>query len=100
MPETTAASLRRLWHETIYTGTTTDHAMDMLEARVTALEEVAAARWPRRWILARRLRRSLRASTGPYLAREGSFTWARFQSISDGWGSHPLPPPPPRPGRR
>jgi len=40
----------------------TDMLMDALEARVVALEEVAAARGLRRLAAARRLRRSLRAS--------------------------------------
>lgn len=35
---------------------------EVLTARVSALEEVLAARWPHRWLLAARLRRRLRAS--------------------------------------
>lgn len=39
-----------------------DREAELLFARVTAIEEVFAARWPRRWLLASRLRRALRAS--------------------------------------
>lgn len=39
-----------------------DDEGEVLEDRVTRLEEVIAARWPRRWILRRRLARELRAS--------------------------------------
>jgi hypothetical protein len=39
-----------------------DDEAEVLEDRVTRLEEVTAARWPRRWLLRRRLARELRAS--------------------------------------
>jgi hypothetical protein len=34
-----------------------------MERHIAAIEEVFAARWPRRWLLAARLRKSLRDST-------------------------------------
>jgi hypothetical protein len=40
----------------------TDDTVDMLEDRITALEELVFARWPRSWLLRRRLARELRAS--------------------------------------
>jgi hypothetical protein len=96
MPETTAQSLGRLWREVIFADEHTGSEMQMLEERITAMEEVAAARWPRRWLLAARLRRQLRASVRPYLAAEGSFLWARVQSVSDSWALAGKLPPPPR----
>jgi hypothetical protein len=35
---------------------------ELREQRISAIEEVIAAGWPRRWLLAARLRRQLRAS--------------------------------------
>jgi hypothetical protein len=47
----------------------TDVMADLLEHRVLAVEKVLAARWPRRWLLAARLRRDLR-----WVAR--TYSWA------------------------
>jgi hypothetical protein len=44
----------------------TDELSELLEMRIAALEEVMAARWPRRLVLAGRLRRRLRASVAGY----------------------------------
>ncbi len=60
----------------------TDSLMDALEARLVALEEVAAGRGVRRLVLAWRLRRALRASIRPFAGR--SFAGAR-QSRLSGW---------------
>jgi hypothetical protein len=40
----------------------TDSLAEALEYRVSALEEIVAARWPRRMVLRARLARQLRAS--------------------------------------
>lgn len=61
----------------------TDSLMDVLEARLMALEEVAAARWPHRLILASRLRRSLLASVRPFTGR--SFAQRRREAVSAQW---------------
>ena len=58
-----------------------DQEGDQLEARVTAIEEVFAARWPRRWVLAARLRRSLRASVR-HLGWVGPFADLRAEMAS------------------
>jgi hypothetical protein len=55
----------------------------MLETRIAALEEVAAARWPRRWLLAARLGRQLRASVRGYSWAGPAWTDKRGQAVSD-----------------
>jgi hypothetical protein len=62
----------------------TDLLMDALEARVIALEEVAAARGIRRLSTAWRLGRSLRASIRHFTGR--SFTERRYEAASTEWG--------------
>jgi hypothetical protein len=63
----------------------TDALMEALEARVIALEEVAAARGVRRLSASRRLGRKLRASVRHFPGR--SFTERRFDAASTEWGS-------------
>jgi hypothetical protein len=63
----------------------TDALMEALEARVIALEEVAAARGIRRLSAAWRLGRKLRASIRYFPGR--SFTERRFDAASTEWGS-------------
>ena len=63
----------------------TDALMEALEARVIALEEVAAARGIRRLSAAWRLGRKLRASVQHFPGR--SFTERRFDAASTEWGS-------------
>jgi hypothetical protein len=58
-----------------------DRCEELLEARVSAIEEVIAARWPRRWLLAGRLRRSLRASVR-HLGYAGPFADRRIETAS------------------
>jgi hypothetical protein len=53
----------------------------VLEARVSAVEEVFAARWPRRWLLAARLRRKLRESVR-HLGYAGTFAERRMEDAS------------------
>lgn len=62
----------------------TDSLMDALEARVIALEEVAAAQGIRRLSLAWRLGRSLRASVRNFAGR--SFAERRYEAASTEWG--------------
>lgn len=42
------------------------HLNELREQRISALEEVLAARWPRRWLLALRLRKCVRNSVRGY----------------------------------
>jgi hypothetical protein len=63
----------------------TDALMEALEARVIALEEVAAARGIRRLSASWRLGRKLRASVRYFPGR--SFTERRFDAASTEWGS-------------
>jgi hypothetical protein len=58
-------------------------AVDAIEVRLIALEEITAARWPRRMILRRRLARSLRASDAAYADAAGTFTGRRVQAAGD-----------------
>lgn len=62
----------------------TDLLMDALEARVVALEEVAAARGIRHLKAAWRLGRSLRASVRHFTGR--SFSERRCEAASTEWG--------------
>lgn len=62
----------------------TDSLMDALEARVIALEEVAAARGVRRLSLTWRLGRSLRASVRNFAGC--SFAERRYEAASAEWG--------------
>jgi hypothetical protein len=59
------------------------------EQRISAIEEVIAARWPRRWLLAARLRRQLRASVS---GCESGRTWhqQRAQAMTAEWILGPL----------
>jgi hypothetical protein len=58
-----------------------DEEQASLEARISAIEEVFAARWPLRWLLAARLRHSLRAATRP-LETGGTFAARRAEPAS------------------
>ena len=58
----------------------------MLEERISALEEIEAARWPRRILVRRRLARDLRASVAGYGWTGGDWAERRAQAIGDGWG--------------
>src|SRR5260370_15368205 len=60
----------------------TDSLMDALEARLVALEEVAAGRGVRRLVLAWRLGRALRASIRPFAGR--SFRERRCEAVTAG----------------
>jgi hypothetical protein len=59
---------------------------DAQENRVIRLEEIIAARWPRSWLLRRRLARELRASVARYpedLIPRGDFQAGRIQAVSE-----------------
>ena len=54
-----------------------------LEDRVTAIEELLAARWPRRLLLRRRLARELRAVSAAYADAAPGFRGRRVQEAGD-----------------
>ena len=60
-----------------------DAAQSELEGRVIAVEEVLAARWPRRVFLRRRLARQLRASARAHAYAGRSFRARRGEATSD-----------------
>lgn len=60
-----------------------DEAQSELERRVIALEEIIAARWPRRVFLRRRLARELRASARAHAYAGRSFRARRGEATSD-----------------
>ena len=68
-----------------------DDLAEIAERRLTALEEIVAARWPRSIAVKRRLRRDLRESVEAY-GWAGGFTARRFESVGDGWYGRPLSP--------
>ncbi len=67
-------TLEALARELIAVSGFSDAAESMLEARIIRLEEITAARWPRRAFLRRRLARELRAS-----AREHAYAGRGFR---------------------
>jgi hypothetical protein len=60
-----------------------DEAESMLEDRIIALEEITAARWPRRIIVRRRLARKLRASGRAHAYAGRSFRARRIEAAGD-----------------
>lgn len=63
-----------------------DDDAELLEDRVMRLEEIIAARWPRSWLLRRRLAREIRASVAGYPAEvypRGDFRGRRVQWASE-----------------
>ena len=61
----------------------TDAATGALEDRVSALEELLAARWPRRALLRRRLARKLRASSATFAWAGADFRTRRAEAVSE-----------------
>lgn len=62
-----------------------DAIASVLEDRVIRLEEITAARWPRRWLLRRRLAREIRASVAtwdPEFIPEGDFIGRRYEAVT------------------
>ena len=62
---------------------TSGRAIDVLEDRVSALEEIIAARWPRSMILRRRLARKLRASAATFAWAGPDFATRRGEAMSE-----------------
>lgn len=61
----------------------TDAATGALEDRVSALEELLVARWPRSWLLRRRLARKLRASSATFAWAGDDFRTRRAEAMSE-----------------
>jgi hypothetical protein len=61
----------------------TDRAIDAIEDRVAALEEITAASWPRSAVLRRRLRRELRATDARYATAARDFRGRRAEWAAD-----------------
>lgn len=61
----------------------TDIALDMVEDRLSAIEELLAARWPRRMFLRRRLARELRASSALFTWAGETFAARRAEAMND-----------------
>jgi hypothetical protein len=59
----------------------TDRTIDLNEDRISALEEIVAARWPRRMLLRRRLARSLRASAAAHAYAGRTFAGRRAEAV-------------------
>jgi len=78
-----AADLARLRRQTYDRNTMADSLADRLELRVATLEEIAAARWPRRWLLRARLGRSLRRSVRHMPG--GTFAERRIEAVTTDW---------------
>ena len=65
----------------------TSEMLDELTFRITALEEIVAARWPRSILARYRLAKAIRASVAEI---DGSnFTWKRLNAIATGWRDQP-----------
>lgn len=79
------AELDQLRRDVITDSTMTDQIAEQLERRVLAIEEVIAARWPRRILVRRRLARDIRASVAGYAWVGDDFESRRVQAIGDGW---------------
>jgi hypothetical protein len=72
-----------LRHGTARAHEVDDEFAEISELRITALEEILFARWPRSIAVRRRLRRDLRASVAH--VQGDTFTDRRFETVSTGW---------------
>ena len=77
--------MERLLRELIADSQITDQEAEILELRITALEEIVAARWPRSIGVRRRLAKDLRESVRGYGWAGPDFASRRVQAIGDGW---------------
>lgn len=68
---------------TNYSIETTDQALDVLEDRISAIEEIIAASWPRSMVLRRRLARELRASSATFAWAGRTFRARRAEAMSE-----------------
>lgn len=75
--------LERFRRETIFSITQTDEFATELLLQVLAIEEVYAARWPRRILVRARLGRELRRSVAHIDG--ATFAEKRINTISSGW---------------
>jgi hypothetical protein len=75
--------LARLRRDVSHESLDTDSLMEHLEHRVIALEEIVAARWPRRVRLRVRLARQLRASVEHFDG--GTWTERRIEATGTDW---------------
>jgi hypothetical protein len=82
-PTHVAADLARFRRQIRAYTDRNDSLADFLELRVAAVEEVLAARWPRRWLLAARLGRSLRGSIRHMPG--GTFAERRIEAVTTDW---------------
>jgi len=78
--------LARLARQMDFVLASDDTYLDVLERHITALEEVAATRWPRRSIAAARLRRSLRRSVAHF--PDETFEKRRLEATANEAGSN------------
>jgi hypothetical protein len=69
--------------QAIFSIDVSDWAIESLETRVSAIEEIIAARWPRSWLLKRRLARELRALSATYAWAGPSFRARRAEAVSE-----------------
>lgn len=63
----------------------TDYQLDQISDRITALEEIMAARWPARIAARRRLRRAIRQSAAPFASMGPEFADRRGEALSVAW---------------
>ena len=78
--------LRSFAVETIRSHEFGDETSEQLEDRLTRIEEVIAARWPRSIVVRHRLAAEIRASVAPYpdsFIPRRDFTGRRFQAASE-----------------
>lgn len=75
--------LAQLRRDVIEESNVTDLLSEHLEYRVARLEEITAARWPRRWLLRARLGRKLRASVRHFPGQ--SFGERRMEAAAADW---------------
>lgn len=80
---TLEAALVELRRDVAAESAMTDYLAADLELRVAQLEEVLYARWPRRILVRRRLRRDLRQSVAHVQGR--TWTDRRAETIGTGW---------------
>ena len=77
--------MERLLRGLIADSRMSDEQAEITELRVTALEEIVAARWPRSVLVRRRLAKDLRESVAGYGWAGDDFASRRIQAIGDGW---------------
>jgi hypothetical protein len=61
----------------------TDDQMQLLELRLVVIEEIVTSPWPRRWLLASRLRKQLRQVMRDYKWAGPGFADRRIQQQSE-----------------